>query len=169
MLSWAASSHWPPACCCCRRAAGASLTHVDRRAVGFALLTAVTICAYSVVDGIGARLRRQSACLRAVAFRRHRAVVLLPYALWRDGREVIPAMRASGGADFAGGAIAGFVLRHRAMGDDARADRDRRLVARNQRAVRRLIGGVVLKEPVRANRIAAALLIVCGLVLIRLQ
>ena len=35
---------------------GRDLATLDRRAVGFALFTAVTICAYSVVDGIGARL-----------------------------------------------------------------------------------------------------------------
>ena len=35
---------------------GRDLAKLDRRAVGFALFTAVTICAYSVVDGIGARL-----------------------------------------------------------------------------------------------------------------
>ena len=35
---------------------GRDLAGLDRRAVGFALFTAVTICAYSVVDGIGARL-----------------------------------------------------------------------------------------------------------------
>src|SRR5471030_1039763 len=35
---------------------GRELAHIDRRAVGFALFTALTICAYSVVDGIGARL-----------------------------------------------------------------------------------------------------------------
>ena len=35
---------------------GRDLVKVDRRAVGFALMTALTICAYSVVDGTGARL-----------------------------------------------------------------------------------------------------------------
>ena len=39
---------------CCRCAAAATV-QFDRRAVGFALFTAVTICGYSVVDGIGAR------------------------------------------------------------------------------------------------------------------
>ena len=32
---------------------GRDLAQVDRRAIGFALLTAVTICAYLVVDGVG--------------------------------------------------------------------------------------------------------------------
>src|SRR3954468_2454614 len=35
---------------------GRDLARPDRTAVGFALFTAVTICAYSVVDGVGARL-----------------------------------------------------------------------------------------------------------------
>jgi drug/metabolite transporter (DMT)-like permease len=35
---------------------GRELARIDRRAVGFALMTALTICAYSVVDGVGARL-----------------------------------------------------------------------------------------------------------------
>ncbi len=35
---------------------GRDLARLDRKAVGFALFTAVTICAYSVVDGVGARL-----------------------------------------------------------------------------------------------------------------
>ncbi len=35
---------------------GRDIMQLDRRAVGYALLTALTICAYSVTDGIGARL-----------------------------------------------------------------------------------------------------------------
>src|ERR1044072_6349533 len=34
---------------------GGDLAHLNRRAVGYALFTAVTICCYSLVDGIGAR------------------------------------------------------------------------------------------------------------------
>src|SRR5262249_40774598 len=34
---------------------GRELAHVDRRAVGFALATALTVCVYSVIDGVGAR------------------------------------------------------------------------------------------------------------------
>src|SRR5262249_33346574 len=37
---------------------GRELTKVDRRAVGFAFFTALTICGYSVVDGIRSRLFR---------------------------------------------------------------------------------------------------------------
>src|SRR5712691_304355 len=34
---------------------GRDLARLNKKAVGFALFTAVTICAYSVVDGVGAR------------------------------------------------------------------------------------------------------------------
>jgi len=34
---------------------GRDIVQLDRRAVGYALLTALTICAYSVTDGIGVR------------------------------------------------------------------------------------------------------------------
>src|SRR5216684_7623448 len=34
---------------------GREIARLDKKAVGFALFTAVTICAYSVVDGVGAR------------------------------------------------------------------------------------------------------------------
>ena len=50
-----ASSCWSAACSCSRCAAARDLAHLNRRAVGFALFTAVTICGYSLVDGIGAR------------------------------------------------------------------------------------------------------------------
>ena len=59
---------------------GRELTQIDRRAVGFALLTALTICAYSVVDGIGARLSHnpQSYVLWLLI---GNALLLVPYAL----------------------------------------------------------------------------------------
>ena len=50
---------------------GRDLVKIDRRAVGFALLTALTICTYSVVDGIGARLAGNPNVLCALAVRRH--------------------------------------------------------------------------------------------------
>src|SRR5207302_4004780 len=37
-------------------ARGGRIVHLERRAVGYALITALTICAYSLTDGIGARL-----------------------------------------------------------------------------------------------------------------
>jgi drug/metabolite transporter (DMT)-like permease len=39
----------------CLMSLGSKDARLDRRALGYALLTAVTICAYTIVDGVGAR------------------------------------------------------------------------------------------------------------------
>src|SRR4029078_12530730 len=80
------------------------LAEIDRRAVGFALFTALTICAYSVVDGIGARLSANPNGYSVWLFVGI-AVVMVPYALYRDGRDVIPAMQRFWLRGFAGGAL----------------------------------------------------------------
>ena len=147
---------------------GRALTHIDRRAVGFALLTALTICAYSVVDGIGARasLNSQSYVLWLLI---GNAVLLVPYALWRDGRGALMAMRRFWLRGLAGGALQtlsyGIVLWAMTLAPIA--------IVATLRETSVLFGAViavvVLKEPLRAARIGAALLILCGLVLIRMQ
>jgi drug/metabolite transporter (DMT)-like permease len=147
---------------------GRGLARIDRRAVGFALVTALTICGYSVVDGIGGRLagdpNAYSVCLFVGI-----AVVMLPYALYRDGRDVVPAMQKYWRRGFAGGALQvlsyGIAIWAMTVAPIA--------IVAALRETSVLFGAViavvVLKEPLRAVRIAAALLIVCGLVLIRLQ
>jgi len=147
---------------------GRDLVRFDRRAVGFALLTALTICAYSVVDGIGARLAGNPNAYSLSLFVLN-AFVLVPYALFRDGRAVIPAMHAYWRRGFAGGALQvlsyGTVLWAMTLAPIA--------IVATLRETSVLFGAaiavVVLKEPLRAVRIAAALLIVGGLVLIRIQ
>jgi drug/metabolite transporter (DMT)-like permease len=147
---------------------GRALAEVDRRAVGFALLTALTICAYSVVDGIGARLAGDPNAYSLSLFVGI-AVVMVPYALYRDGRDVIPAMRTYWRRGFAGGALQllsyGIAIWAMTVAPIA--------IVATLRETSVLFGAgiavVVLKEPVRVVRIGAALLIVCGLVLIRLQ
>ncbi|CAN0510583.1 unnamed protein product, partial [Phaeothamnion confervicola] len=144
---------------------GRDLVRVDRRAVGFALLTALTICAYSVVDGIGGRLAGNPHAYSAWLFVGI-ALVMLPYALWRDGRDVIPAMRIYWRRGLAGG---GLQLMSYGIAIWAMAVAPIAIVAA-LRETSVLFGAaiavVVLKEPVR---IAAALMIVGGLVLIRMQ
>ena len=121
-----------------RRGAGAEKGSAmpDRRAVGFALFTAVTVCAYSVVDGVGARAAGSPNAYSVALFigigpviarlcagatgRRHRCGVGAPRRPWARRRHA-----------------AARLLRHRHLGDDIGADRARRGVARNQRAVRR--------------------------------
>jgi len=147
---------------------GRDLVKIDRRAVGFALLTALTICTYSVVDGIGARLAGNPNAYSLSLFVGI-AAVMVPYALYRDGRDVIPAMRSYWRRGFAGGALQvlsyGTVLWAMTVAPIA--------IVATLRETSVLFGAViavvVLKEPLRAVRIGAALLIVAGLVLIRLQ
>jgi drug/metabolite transporter (DMT)-like permease len=143
------------------------LTHVDKRAVGFALLTALTICAYSVVDGVGARASHNPQSYVMWLFVGI-ALVLPPYALWRDGRDVIPAMQRYWLRGFAGGGLQvlsyGIAVWAMTIAPIA--------IVASLRETSVLFGAIlavtVLKEPLRAIRIVAALLILCGLVLLRL-
>jgi drug/metabolite transporter (DMT)-like permease len=147
---------------------GRELARIDRRAVGFALMTALTICAYSVVDGVGARLAGNPNAYSLSLFVGI-ALVMVPYALVRDGQDVIPAMRIYWRRGFAGGALQvlsyGIAIWAMTLAPIA--------IVATLRETSVLFGAViaviVLKEPLRAVRIGAALLIVCGLVLIRLQ
>ena len=147
---------------------GRDIVKLDRRAVGYALLTAVTICAYSVTDGIGVRLSQNPPAYVLWLFVAN-AIVLVPYALWRDRSAVAIAMRRFWLRGLAGGAMQalsyGIVLWAMTLAPIA-------LVA-SLRETSVLFGAViavlVLKEPLRAARVAAAVLIVCGLTLIRLQ
>ena len=147
---------------------GRGLAAIDRRAVGFALLTALTICAYSVVDGIGARVSRNPESYVLLLLIGN-ALMLVPYALWRDGRDVIPAMRRFWLRGLVGGALQtlsyGIALWAMTLAPIA--------IVASLRETSVLFGTgiavVVLKEPLRAARIGAALLIVAGLILIRLQ
>jgi drug/metabolite transporter (DMT)-like permease len=143
------------------------LTHVDKRAVGFALLTALTICAYSVVDGVGARASHNPQSYVMWLFVGI-ALVLPPYALWRDGRDVIPAMQRYWLRGFAGGGLQvlsyGIAVWAMTIAPIA--------IVATLRETSVLFGAIlavtVLKEPLRVIRIVAALLILCGLVLLRL-
>src|SRR6266852_1377737 len=103
---------------------GRDLARLDRKAVGFALFTAVTVCAYSVVDGMGARLA--GGALQAGSY---------GIAIWAMTVAPIAIVAA---------------LRETSVLFGA------------------LIAVVFLKEPLRASRIVAALMIVAGLTLIRL-
>ena len=147
---------------------GRELAHIDRRAIGFAFFTALTVCAYSVVDGVGGRLSVNPNAYSAWLFVGI-AVVMLPYALFRDGRDVIPTMQQYWQRGIAGGALQflSYGIAIWAMTAAPIA------VVATLRETSVLFGAViavvVLKEPLRAVRILAACLIVCGLILIRLQ
>lgn len=147
---------------------GRDLATIDRRAVGFALLTALTICAYSVVDGIGARMSRNPGSY-VLWLLLGNAALLVPYGLWRDGRDVITAIRHFWLRGLIGGTLQtlsyGIALWAMTLAPIA--------IVASLRETSVLFGAgiavVVLKEPLRTVRIVAAMMIVGGLVLIRLQ
>jgi drug/metabolite transporter (DMT)-like permease len=145
---------------------GRALARFDRRAIGFALLTALTICAYSVVDGIGARASLNPAAYGMWLFLGN-ALLLTAYALYRDGGAVVVAVRGFWGRGLIGGALQvlsyGTVLWAMTRAPIA--------IVATLRETSVLFGALIavmlLKEPLRAARIVAALLIVAGLALIR--
>lgn len=166
-LSWAGIAALAAGVLLLSARGGRELTQVDRRAVGFAVLTALTICTYSVVDGIGARvsLNPQSYVLLLLI---GNALLLVPYALWRDAGGVSTALRHYWLRGLSGGALQtlsyGIALWAMTLAPIA--------IVASLRETSVLFGALiavaVLKEPLRAVRIGAALLIVCGLLMIRL-
>jgi drug/metabolite transporter (DMT)-like permease len=147
---------------------GRDLARFDRRAVGFALFTALTICAYSVVDGIGARLSANPAAYVLWLFVGF-ALVLPPYARLREGAGLFKPMLLVWRRGLLGGGMQvlsyGVALWAMTLAPIA--------IVAALRETSVLFGAaiavIVLHEPLRMLRIAAAVLIVSGLVLIRLQ
>ena len=147
---------------------GRKLAPFNAQAVGFALFTAATICAYSLVDGIGARRAGNPHAYTVVLFIGN-ALMLAAYALVRRGGGALPAMARYWKMGLAGGALqlASYGIAIWAMTIAPIA-----LVAA-LRETSVLFGAaiavVLIKEPLGAIRVAAAVTIVGGLVLIRLQ
>lgn len=149
---------------------GRDLAKLDRRAVGFALFTAVTICIYSLVDGIGARRAGPgNANAYSVWLFIGNAVLVVGYAFVRRGPAIWSAMAPYWKSGLAGGTL---TMLSYAIAIWAMTLAPIAIVA----ALREtsvlfgaLIAVVFLKEPLRANRIVAAMMIVTGLVSIRLQ
>jgi len=147
---------------------GRDLATIDRRAIGFALLTALTICAYSVIDGIGARASGNPVSY-VLWLQLCNSVLLMSYAAWRDGHDIIPAIRRFWLRGLIGGTLQvlsyGIALWAMTLAPLA--------VVAALRETSVLFGAaiavILLKEPLRAVRVVAAVMIVCGLVLIRLQ
>ena len=146
---------------------GRDLARLDKKAVGFALFTAVTICAYSVVDDVGARHAGNPNSYSAALFV-GTGPVMLAYALARRGGDVIAAMGRQWSLGLAVGTLQlgsyGIAIWAMTVAPIA--------IVAALRETSVLFGAVIavtfLKEPLRAGRVVAALMIVAGLTLIRL-
>jgi drug/metabolite transporter (DMT)-like permease len=147
---------------------GGDLAHLNRRAVGYALFTAVTICCYSLVDGIGARIAGNAHSYALWLFVIDGAFITL-IALVSRGPAALPAMAKFWKSGLAGGVLSltAYWIAIWAMTVAPIA----MVAALRETSV--LFGAAIavvfLKEPLRVPRIFAAVVIVCGIMLIRLQ
>jgi drug/metabolite transporter (DMT)-like permease len=146
---------------------GREVARFNLRGVGYALGTGLTICAYTVVDGVGARISAAPLAYTAALFVGS-GLVMTIYALARGGPGVLSASARVWPIGIAGGVMqfASYGIAIWAMTVAPLA-----LVA----ALREtsvlfgtLIGVAWLKEPVHALRVAAGAMVVAGLVLLRL-
>jgi drug/metabolite transporter (DMT)-like permease len=147
---------------------GGDLAHLDRRAVGYALLTAVTICCYSLVDGIGARTAGNAHSYALWLFVIDGAFISVIAVMMR-GTAAVPTVLPYWKSGLIGGVlslvaywIVIWAMTVAPIGMVATLRETSVLFAA-------AIAVVFLKEPLRATRIVAAVLIVGGMALIRLQ
>jgi drug/metabolite transporter (DMT)-like permease len=140
----------------------------DKRAVAFALFTAVTICGYSIVDGSGARVSGNAHAYTVWLFLLDGTMMLI-FALLRRGTAFFGAVAQYWKSGLIGGvlSLAAYWIAIWAMTVAPIA------IVAALRETSVLFGAaiavVILKEPLRAIRVAAAVMIVTGLTLIRLQ
>jgi len=147
---------------------GRDLARLDRRAVGFAFFTAVMICGYSLVDGIGARTAGSAHSYSVMLFLLDGAMMAV-FAFLRNGKATITDMRNHWRAAFTGGtlSLAAYWIAIWAMTVAPIA-----LVAALRESsvlFAAAIAIIFLKEPLYASRMIAACMIVAGIVLIRLH
>lgn len=142
-------------------------TAFDPHALGFAGLTALTVCGYTLVDGIGARTAGDPHAYSATLFVID-AFPLIAFALWRRGVAGLAPLKPYLLQGLAGGTLS---LGAYWIAIWAMTVAPIPLVA----AVREssvlfaaLIAVVFLKEPLQWGRASAAVVIVCALALMRL-
>jgi drug/metabolite transporter (DMT)-like permease len=135
--------------------------------VGFALLTALSIAAYTLVDGAGARLAGSPAPYIVGLFVLD-GVMMLAFGYWRAGSNVVTEFRRAWMVVLLGGVLstAAYAIAIWAMTVAPIA----LVAALRETSVlfAAVLAVVVLKEPVMATRLTAAVLVLCGLALIRL-
>ena len=147
---------------------GRVASRIEVRAVGFALLTAATIAAYTLVDGVGARSTADVTSYIAWLFVLDGAMMLIfGLAAWRGG--LLTALTGSwhvavvGGTMSAGAyAIALWAMTKAPIATVAALRETSVLFAA-------VIGMVALREPVLPVRILAGVLVLGGAALLRLR
>jgi drug/metabolite transporter (DMT)-like permease len=147
--------------------AGRTGLRFDPRAVGFALLTALSISAYTLVDGIGGRIG-PSAFAYIAWLMLLDGIMMLAFGFWKWPRTFRGDMQQNPILFLVGGLLstASYAIAIWAMSVAPIA----LVAALRETSVlfAAAIGVVFLREPVVGMRILAALLVVAGMVLIRL-
>ncbi len=146
---------------------GRDIAKINGRAVAFALFTAVTICAYSVADGTGARISGNPVAYIVWLFVAD-GLMMMVLVLLRRGPSAYSQMPPYWVSGLVGGvlSLAAYGIAIWAMTVAPIAI----VAALRETSVlfAAAIGVIVLKEPLHAARVVAAVLIVAGLTLIRL-
>jgi drug/metabolite transporter (DMT)-like permease len=147
---------------------GRNLSSFDTRSVGFALLTSITITAYTLVDGLGARLSGSAAQYTVWLFLLSGASMAV-YGYVAVGPRLIGDFTRNWKVALAGAALstAAYAIAIWAMTVAPIA----LVAALRETSVlfAAVLGMVLLREPVVAARIAAACLVVAGMVMVRLR
>ena len=145
---------------------GAEIGRINRRAVGFALVTSVFVAGYTLTDGSGARLATTASSYAAWLFAVD-AVWTAVLVLALRGRAIVPVMAGEWKTGLVTGALAGaaYWIAMWAMTKAPIAS----VAALRESSIlfALLISVVALKERVTGWRIAAALAIVAGVVALR--
>ncbi len=144
------------------------LAAFDMRAVGFALLTACTISAYTLADGIGAREGGTTLAYIVWLFVLD-GTMMVAFGLWRFGhaftREIVqswPLIAGGGALSAAAYAIAIWAMTVAPIALVAALRETSVLFAA-------ALGVALLREPILASRIVAAVLVVVGMIMLRLR
>lgn len=144
------------------------LERFDRRAVAFALATSCTITAYTLVDGIGARLAESALAYTAWLFIGD-GITMAIYGWLRVGPSLVKDFRVHWRLATAGAALstAAYAIAIWAMTVAPIA----LVAALRETSVlfAALFGTLILREPVLPVRLLAALLVVAGALLLRFR
>jgi drug/metabolite transporter (DMT)-like permease len=145
-----------------------ALERFDARSVGFALLTSLTITAYTLVDGLGARVSGAALQYTVWLFVLSGGAMAI-YGFARVGRRLAADFAANWQLAIGGAALSTTAY---AIAIWAMTVAPIALVAALRETsvlFAALLGMVLLREPVLPARIAAACLVLAGVVLVRLR
>lgn len=150
-------------------ARGGATSALDRRAIGFALLTAAIIATYTLIDGRGAQ-RSGNPHAYAVAFFVFNGIAMGIVGVVRQRDALTAAIRGTGLLVPFGAGVLSFVSYWVALWAMTKAPIALVAALRETSVLfAAVLSVVLLKEKVAASRIVAAVLVVAGLVLMRLQ